>query len=103
MSREIKMMDFEESVIFKNEVDEFGAFEDHSKLSTQEEEEGIRVNSELCNKNEERRKSGEIVTQNHHLKRHKESMHEGVRYPCDECDYTATGFHNLKRHIRSKH
>ena len=51
MSREIKMMDFEESVIFKNEVDEFGAFEDHSKLSTQEEEEGIRVNNERCNKN----------------------------------------------------
>jgi len=24
------------------------------------------------------------------LKKHKESKHEGVRYPCDECEFAAT-------------
>ena len=37
------------------------------------------------------------------LKRHKESIHEGVRYSCDKCDYKATILNNLKRHIKGKH
>ena len=34
---------------------------------------------------------------------HMKSEHEGVKYPCDQCDYKATWKHSLKRHFKSKH
>ena len=37
------------------------------------------------------------------LKQHKESMHEGVRYPCDLCDYVATWKSCLNDHKKAKH
>ena len=37
------------------------------------------------------------------LNRHKKSIHEGIRYECDKCDYMATQQSNLKRHQRNKH
>ena len=37
------------------------------------------------------------------LKEHRESIHEGVRYPCDQCDYKATTKGNIKKHKISKH
>ena len=30
-------------------------------------------------------------------------MHEGVRYPCDQCEFTATRLGYLKKHKRSQH
>ena len=38
-----------------------------------------------------------------HLKIHVESIHEGVRYPCDKCPYKATTISSLKRHGESIH
>ena len=35
--------------------------------------------------------------------KHIESKHEGVRCPCDKCEYAATEAGSLKRHIKSKH
>ena len=37
------------------------------------------------------------------LKRHKESKHEGVTYPCTQCDYVGTWRHCLTRHIKKFH
>ena len=37
------------------------------------------------------------------LRAHKESKHEGMRYPCDKCEYAATTASNLRKHIESKH
>ena len=37
------------------------------------------------------------------LKTHNESKHEGIRYPCDQCDYAATKLDKLKIHKESKH
>ena len=37
------------------------------------------------------------------LKKHVEAIHEGVRYPCDQCDYRATQPGNVKRHETLKH
>ena len=37
------------------------------------------------------------------LRHHKKSKHEGIRYPCDLCDYAATTLTNLKKHKKSKH
>ena len=34
---------------------------------------------------------------------HKESKHEGIRYPCNECEYTATVAGKLRRHKENKH
>ena len=43
------------------------------------------------------------VTRQWVLKVHKESKHEGIRYPCDLCKYVATEQTNFKRHKKSKH
>jgi len=32
-----------------------------------------------------------------------EAIHEGVRYPCDLCEYAASFLEGLKRHKKSKH
>ena len=37
------------------------------------------------------------------LRQHKESKHEGIRYPCDHCDYAATTATSLKQHTHTKH
>ena len=37
------------------------------------------------------------------LKKHKEDKHEGIRYPCDQCEYSATQISNLKIHKKTKH
>ena len=37
------------------------------------------------------------------LKIHKEAVHEGIRYPCDQCEYSATQKQNLKKHKEIKH
>lgn len=35
--------------------------------------------------------------------RHKRSVHDGVRYPCNFCDHKATFRQNLMRHVRTMH
>ena len=37
------------------------------------------------------------------LKRHKKNISQGLRYPCDKCDYIATKSGNLKTHKETKH
>ena len=34
---------------------------------------------------------------------HKQSVHEGVKYPCRQCDYKATSKGNLTQHKRVVH
>ena len=34
---------------------------------------------------------------------HSKYKHEGVRYPCDQCEYSATTVSNIKKHIECKH
>ena len=42
-------------------------------------------------------------TRNESLKIHVEAEHEGVKYPCDQCDHQATRKSNLKSHMKIKH
>ena len=37
------------------------------------------------------------------LRKHIESIHEGITYGCDQCDYLATQQGHLKEHIQAKH
>ena len=37
------------------------------------------------------------------LKLHVQTVHEGIRYPCDSCNYEATQKQNLERHKRNAH
>ena len=37
------------------------------------------------------------------LKTHKKSKHEGIRYPCDMCDFAGSTSSNLKVHKEAKH
>ena len=34
---------------------------------------------------------------------HKQSVHQGIKYACDQCDHQATDKSNLNKHIKSKH
>ena len=34
---------------------------------------------------------------------HDQSVHKGIRYPCDKCDYKATKTSHLKRHVKDIH
>ena len=38
------------------------------------------------------------MTQKSHIRKHKESVHEGVRYKCDQCEYTASQKGHLRTH-----
>ena len=38
-----------------------------------------------------------------HLRKHIQSVHREVTYPCDECNYTATKIGYLRNHIKSTH
>jgi len=42
-------------------------------------------------------------SRSNHLKEHKKTVHDGVKYSCDECDYKATSQGNLKIHKRRVH
>ena len=34
---------------------------------------------------------------------HYRSVHQGIKYPCNQCDYQATKRGNLQKHIQRKH
>ena len=42
-------------------------------------------------------------TQQSHLKAHIQSKHKGFKYACDQCDYQGTRQSHLTEHIQSKH
>ena len=46
---------------------------------------------------------GGVYTQKCHMLAHYRSKHEGVKYPCNQCDYQATTRGHLQTHIQSKH
>ena len=37
------------------------------------------------------------------MKSHQKSIHQGLKYPCDECDYQATQAGNPWKHIKKMH
>ena len=39
----------------------------------------------------------------HHIKRHKDAAHSGIRFPCDICDDKFSFSHSLTRHKKRKH
>ena len=44
-----------------------------------------------------------VMCQSCVLRQHKASVHEGVRYECNTCDYKATQKSNMKRHTKKCH
>merc|ERR1740128_1103379 len=44
-----------------------------------------------------------VAIHKYHLKQHERSKHEGIRYPCDQCDYVATQQSSLNTHKKSQH
>ena len=43
------------------------------------------------------------ATRRCHLSTHIASKHNGVKYPCDQCDYKASNQSNLASHINYRH
>ena len=46
---------------------------------------------------------GIVVTMQRTLTKHLQSIHQGIRYPCDQCPYQAISKMRLKDHIESVH
>ena len=46
---------------------------------------------------------GKVFTQRGHMVTHYRSKHEGIKYPCNLCDYQASYQSHLTTHIQSKH
>ena len=46
---------------------------------------------------------GKEFTKKTSMVTHYRSIHEGIKYPCNQCDYQATTQSNLQKHIQSKH
>ena len=46
---------------------------------------------------------GKSLRNPRNLKRHLESIHNGLKYPCDQCDFNASQKYHLKSHIKAKH
>ena len=44
-----------------------------------------------------------VFSHRKHMLRHVRNKHEGVKYPCSQCDYKATQQNNLKIHIKAVH
>ena len=44
-----------------------------------------------------------LTTKKGSLRKHIKTIHEGVKFPCEQCDYKATQKGDLLRHIKSKH
>ena len=44
-----------------------------------------------------------LVWQKQYLKIHLQTIHEGLNYPCNQCEFTATQKGDVIRHIQSKH
>ena len=47
--------------------------------------------------------SKSVATTQASLKTYVESIHDGVKYPCNQCVHKATTQSDLKRHIKSVH
>ena len=43
------------------------------------------------------------ATEQCHLQTHIQSLHDGIKYPCNQCDYQAKRLGHLREHIESKH
>ena len=43
------------------------------------------------------------ATQQRLLQTHIQSVHEGIKYPCNQCDHQATQKSDLKRHKKTRH
>ena len=48
-------------------------------------------------------KCGKVFSRKDHLVQHHRSIHEGIKYPCNQCDYQATEKAKLRQHIAGKH
>ena len=44
-----------------------------------------------------------VFRNRNHMMKHYRSEHEGIRYPCNFCDYRAKRLGHLKDHISAKH
>ena len=44
-----------------------------------------------------------MATQKEDLLSHIKSIHEGVKFPCEQCDYKATQKGHLMKHMKSVH
>ena len=90
---------------------------DHNKISEHKEIKMSTSESDPTNENEVIRRKTKVGSKfqcphpqcdklfydNSTVRRHIRSVHEGVKYACNQCDYQATAQGSLTRHFQSKH
>ena len=73
---------------------------DHNRIRNKEEEHrtlSTFPHSSQCPE------CGKQFSRKSKLAEHFQSVHRGVKYPCDQCEYKATVKYNLTKHVKSKH
>ena len=78
-------------------------FDSHSSNSANQGIEQDRPSSEVDPASRQCPDCGKEFSYNSDLLKHHRAEHQGIRYPCSQCDYIAKFQRNLKRHIESEH
>ena len=63
-------------------------------ISRKDNSERVSYSSDIC-----KYKASQMSS----IKEHKESIHDGQRYPCDKCDYKATSKSSIIVHVAAIH
>ena len=62
-----------------------------------------RTQEDIERNNKQQNNTQHKATLRTSLIRHIQSKHEGIKYPCSECDYKASERGQLRKHFKSKH
>ena len=108
ISKGVEIPNKEEDVIEETAIDE-------EKKETEEEDEPKQTSNIKIRQRHPRNQisndalfkecpeCGKLFPSSSNMVRHYRSIHEGVKFPCNQCDYHATDSGNLRKHIQYKH
>ena len=114
VAKELEVMDISDGMDIKNEEKTFDdeIIADNEFAETVNEENSIETSKRKVRqprsqipdtKSTECPECQAVYSSRRDLQRHYRSKHEGIKYPCNQCNYQATQKGDLKKHTQRKH